>query len=119
VVDGEERARLIEHANTLPSIQLTARSLCDVELLATGAFFSGKKLYGKADYDRVLEEMRLSDGTLFPMPITLPVADLMCGRAGRRNRSAESEKRAYCDHGSRGGFRVGPYQRSAAGLRND
>jgi ATP sulfurylase len=35
VVEGEERARLVEHANTLPSIQLTARSLCDIELLKT------------------------------------------------------------------------------------
>jgi ATP sulfurylase len=72
VVEGEERARLVEYANTLPSIQLTARSVCDLELLTTGAFSPLEGFMGKADYDRVLEEMRLADGTLFPMPITLP-----------------------------------------------
>src|SRR5215475_10658515 len=76
VVEGAKRARLVEQANTLPSIQLTARSLCDVELLATGAFSPVNGFMGKANYDRVLEEMRLADGTLFLIPITLPVADL-------------------------------------------
>ena len=82
VVEGEERAQLVEHANTLPSIQLTARSLCDIELMATGAFSPLDGFMGKADYDRVLEEMRLSDGTLFPMPITLPVTDLRAVELG-------------------------------------
>jgi PUA-like domain len=54
VVEEEKRARLIAHANTLSSIQLTARSLCDIELLATGAFSPLAAFMGKADYDRVL-----------------------------------------------------------------
>lgn len=73
VVTGEERAQIIDHACSLPSIQLPARSLCDVELLATGAFSPLNRFMGRADYERVVEAMRLADGTLFPIPITLPV----------------------------------------------
>lgn len=75
LVHPEEREALVERAGRLPSIQLSPRSLCDLELLATGGFSPVDRYMGKADYDRVLEEMRLADGTLFPVPITLPVAD--------------------------------------------
>jgi sulfate adenylyltransferase len=75
LVCGEEREELIRKANYLPSVQLSPRSLCDIELLATGAFSPLDRFMGKADYDRVLEEMRLADGMLFPIPITLPVAE--------------------------------------------
>ncbi len=73
VVTGEERAELLARAGRLPSLQLSPRSLCDLELLATGAFSPVDRFMGAADYGRVLEEMRLADGTLFPIPITLPV----------------------------------------------
>ncbi|MDZ4338949.1 MAG: bifunctional sulfate adenylyltransferase/adenylylsulfate kinase, partial [candidate division NC10 bacterium] len=73
VASGEERAQIMERASSLPSIQLSARSLCDLELLATGAFSPLDRFMGKPDYERVVEEMRLADGTLFPIPITLPV----------------------------------------------
>jgi len=69
----EERLELISYANSLPTVQLSYRSLCDIELLATGAFSPLDRFMGKADYVRVLEEMRLGDGMLFPIPITLPV----------------------------------------------
>ncbi len=72
-VQGVIRSELISYANTLPSVQLSSRSLCDLELLAIGAFSPVDRFMGKADYNRVLEEMRLSGGTLFPIPITLPI----------------------------------------------
>jgi sulfate adenylyltransferase len=75
LVEDEERPSLISYANALPSIQISARSLCDIELLAIGAFSPLDRFIGEADYNRVVEEMRLQDGTLFPMPITLPIAD--------------------------------------------
>ena len=61
------------HASMLPSIQVSERVACDLELLATGAFSPLDRFMGQADYQRVLDEMRLVDGTLFPLPITLPV----------------------------------------------
>ena len=73
VVDDEERAYLTELSTRLPSIQLSARALCDLELLATGGFSPLERFMGRADYERVLGEMRLRDGMLFPVPVTLPV----------------------------------------------
>ena len=71
VVAGAERDALLGRAPQLPSIKITMRNLCDLELLATGGFSPLDRFMGKADYERVLHEMRLSDGTLFPLPITL------------------------------------------------
>ena len=73
LVDAEDAPALKEYASKLPSVQISARSLCDLELLATGAFSPLDRFMGEADYTRVVEEMRLADGTLYPMPITLPV----------------------------------------------
>src|SRR5256884_2249487 len=52
-----------------PSLQLAPRSVCDLELLATGAFSPLDRFMGRADYARVLDEMRLSCGQVFPIPI--------------------------------------------------
>jgi sulfate adenylyltransferase len=72
---------LSRYAATLPSVQLTPRAECDLELLASGAFSPLDRFMAEADYRRVVDEMRLADGTLFPIPITLPVdADLELGR---------------------------------------
>ncbi len=75
VVGEKERTELLPYAHTLPSIQLSARSLCDIELLAVGAFSPLDRFMGKEDYLGVVEEMRLKNGTLFPIPITLPAPD--------------------------------------------
>ncbi|CAG1012479.1 sulfate adenylyltransferase [Anaerolineales bacterium] len=71
MVEGKEREELLARAGKLPSIKITMRNMCDLELLATGGFSPLTTFMGKADYDRVLHEMRLADGTLFPLPITL------------------------------------------------
>jgi sulfate adenylyltransferase len=73
IVMGEEREELLEKSNRLPSIQISQRALCDLELIATGAFSPLDRFMGKSDYERVLTEMRFTNGMLFPIPITLPV----------------------------------------------
>lgn len=60
-------------ANEMPDWDLTARQACDIELLLNGAFSPLKGFMTQKDYDPVLSEMRLADGTLWPMPITLDV----------------------------------------------
>ena len=64
---------LKDHASRLPSIQLSERSVCDLELLATGGFSPLDRFMGQADFRRVLEEMRLQSGHVFPIPIALSV----------------------------------------------
>jgi sulfate adenylyltransferase len=71
VATGGERDELLGRAPALPSIKISMRNLCDLELLATGAFSPLDRFMGKADYERVLHEMRLGNGVLFPLPITL------------------------------------------------
>jgi len=74
LVPEAEREPIINRATHLPRIQLTQRNLCDLELLATGGFSPLRTFMGREDYHSVLRSMRLADGTLFPIPITLPVA---------------------------------------------
>jgi sulfate adenylyltransferase len=83
VVMGEERKELLERATQLPSIQLSQRSFCDLELLATGAFSPLDRFMGRDDYESVCENMRLADGTLFPIPITLPIERMDGVQVGR------------------------------------
>jgi sulfate adenylyltransferase len=73
VAAGEEAAALRAAAGRLPSLQLSDRTVCDLELLATGGFSPLDRFMGRADHERVVGEMRLADGTLFPIPVTLPV----------------------------------------------
>jgi sulfate adenylyltransferase len=73
LVPVEEFDELKREAGTLRSIQLTERTLCDLELLACGAFSPLDRFMGSEDHQRVMDEMRLADGPLFPIPITLPV----------------------------------------------
>ncbi|MEO0762166.1 MAG: bifunctional sulfate adenylyltransferase/adenylylsulfate kinase, partial [Pseudomonadota bacterium] len=78
-VSPESAAKLRVEAGTLPSWDLTRRQLCDLELLMNGGFTPLKGFLGEADYDRVVEEMRLADGSLWPMPITLDVNEKFAG----------------------------------------
>jgi sulfate adenylyltransferase len=73
-VPQEVLPEALRRAKTLPVVRLSERALCDLELLATGAFSPLDRFMGAEDYGRVVEEMRLSSGYLFPIPVTLPVA---------------------------------------------
>ena len=75
VVGPEQANDLKARASGLPSIQLSDRATCDLELLATGAFSPLDRFVGESDYRRTVGEMRLGDGTVFPIPVTLPVDD--------------------------------------------
>jgi sulfate adenylyltransferase len=69
----DEYTELIERSRRLPSVKISSRAKCDLELLATGAFSPLDRFMSKADYERVLSEMRLENGVLFPIPVTLPI----------------------------------------------
>ena len=74
LIVGDARASEMKAtAKDVASLTLDERGLCDLELLAVGGFSPLNSFLGKADYDRVVAEMRLADGTLWPLPVTLPV----------------------------------------------
>ncbi len=72
-VPAEELAAVKAYASRLPSLQISERAACDLELLAVGGFSPLDRFMGQADFERVLAEMRLASGHLFPIPITLAV----------------------------------------------
>ena len=73
LVKKEEAEELKAEASHLPSIQLTERSMCDLELLAVGAFSPLDRFVCEEDHNRIVGEMRLKSGEVFPIPIPLPV----------------------------------------------
>ncbi|MBN8481955.1 MAG: bifunctional sulfate adenylyltransferase/adenylylsulfate kinase [Xanthomonadales bacterium] len=74
-VAPSERAELKAAAAALPAWDLTARQLCDLELLQNGAFSPLGGFLGRADHEAVCRDMRLADGTLWPIPVTLDVSE--------------------------------------------
>lgn len=83
LVSAEEKPEFIDYANRLPAIRLTEREVCDLELLAVGAFSPLDRFMSQADYKRVLAEMRLASGWLFPIPITLSIENKDSVRLGQ------------------------------------
>ena len=75
LVDSDRQVELKAASRDWPSSDITPRQLCDLELLLNGGFSPLTGFMGKADFDRVVSEMRLADGTLWPMPITLDVPE--------------------------------------------
>jgi len=73
LVSEDEREEWLDKANQYPSHQLTDRSLHDLELLAVGGFSPLTTFMGEDDYNGVLADLRLVNGTLFPIPITLTI----------------------------------------------
>ncbi len=74
VTDDQKKRELGRKAANLARLQLSARNLCDLEMLAVGGFSPVNEFMGKDDLDSVLEALRLADGTLFPLPITLSIS---------------------------------------------
>ena len=75
VIAREEYPAALELAATLPSVRVDARTVADLELIATGAYSPLAGFMGLADYQRVLHEMRLANGLPWSLPITLRVTD--------------------------------------------
>jgi sulfate adenylyltransferase len=71
---SEEAAAFKLEAAGYPSWDLSQRQLCDLKLLLNGGFSPLAGFLGEQDYEQVLERMRLRDGTLWPIPVTLDVA---------------------------------------------
>ena len=69
----EEHSSILTESLEAERFVLSHRHICDLELILNGGFSPLEGFMTCADYNRVLESMRLSDGTLFPLPMTLDV----------------------------------------------
>lgn len=75
VLDSQNAAKAQAEANSLPSITLSPREACDLEMIAIGAFSPLTGFMNSADFTRVCKEMRLANGTVWPIPVTLSPAN--------------------------------------------
>ena len=88
IVDKERATQLAQRAAELPTITLSAKQACDLEMIAIGAFSPLNGFVKKRDFESICTRMRLapppesgkdgsrlSDGAVWPIPITLAVDD--------------------------------------------
>lgn len=73
IVDDNRAEELKKESRDWPSWDMTERQMCDLELLLNGAFSPLRGFLARGDYESVCRDMRLADGTLWPMPIMLDV----------------------------------------------
>ncbi|MFZ5626830.1 MAG: sulfate adenylyltransferase [Bacillota bacterium] len=73
VLTGPEREEVLARLEKAEKILLGAKELSDLEMLAVGGFSPLTGFMTQADYRRVVAEMRLADGQIWSMPITLSV----------------------------------------------
>jgi len=75
IASAERSAELKSHSREWPSWDLSARQLCDLELLLSGGFSPLRGFMTRPDYEGVCHDMRLTSGVIWPMPVTLDVTE--------------------------------------------
>jgi len=86
--DPARAAELRAESADWPSWDLTPRQLCDLELMMNGGFSPLPGFMGQADHESVCSSMRLADGTLWPIPITLDLPAELAGTLDAGSRLA-------------------------------
>jgi sulfate adenylyltransferase len=86
--DAARVAELKEAAFSMPSWDLTLRQQADLDLLMSGAYSPLRGFMGQADYAQVVKEMRLADGTLWPVPVSLDISEALAAKAAPGQRVA-------------------------------
>src|SRR6267143_1737218 len=74
-VRGPERDRLIQAAVDMPALQLNARDISELEMIAIGAYSPLQGFLDRSDYNSVCVRMRLTNGVAWPIPVTLPIPE--------------------------------------------
>lgn len=73
LVPAEQREELLKHAESLKQIRVNSWTISDLDLIAVGAFSPLIGFLDEANYSAVVETMRLADGTVWSIPITLSI----------------------------------------------
>ncbi|RCW86739.1 bifunctional sulfate adenylyltransferase/adenylylsulfate kinase [Paracoccus lutimaris] len=73
-VSADSAQKLKTEAGNMPSWDLTPRQICDLELLMNGGFYPLKGFLTEADYNSVVEDMHLTTGDIWPIPVNLDVS---------------------------------------------
>jgi len=84
VVTDADRDKVASEAADMPRIDLSHKQSCDVEMIGTGAFTPLTGFMGSQDVRGVIDQMRLADGTRWPIPITLSVDRTAAPGVGER-----------------------------------
>ena len=74
-IANDENRDYVSELSLMPVLTLDSRELADLELIATGAASPLQGFLDSADYRSVLERMRLADGSVWPLPLTLAVEE--------------------------------------------
>jgi len=73
IVTDEQKTKFLAQADSLPSVQLDQRATSDLVMIAIGGFSPINGFMNKADYQGVVDNMRMADGTVWSVPVTLSV----------------------------------------------
>jgi sulfate adenylyltransferase len=88
LLTGDEAAQASDEAEHLPKVGIGTRELSDLEMLAVGALSPLTGFVGEKDYHSVLEDMHLSNGLVWTIPVTLSVDEEEAKRIGGASRIA-------------------------------
>ena len=88
LLTGDEAAQASQEAEHLPKVAIGRRELSDLEMLAVGALSPLTGFVGEKDYHSVLEDMHLSNGLVWTIPVTLSVDEDEAKRIGGTSRIA-------------------------------
>ena len=95
VVDANASKAIKLEPKSLPSWTLNDRQICDLEMILNGGFSPFNGFLNKADYNAVLENMRLQDGTIWPIPITLDVTTEFADNINKSDEIALKDKEGF------------------------
>lgn len=95
VLNADASAALKNEAKSLPSWTLNDRQICDLEMILNGGFSPLTGFLNESDYNSVLENMRLQDGTIWPIPITLDVTEEFAEEINKSEEIALKDKEGF------------------------
>ncbi|GAA6621210.1 sulfate adenylyltransferase [Scytonema sp. NUACC26] len=77
IATPEQRQEFLSKAEFLPRVQLDERAVSDLQMIAIGGFSPLTGFMNQEDYDRVVTEMRLANGSVWSIPVTLSVDEVV------------------------------------------